>query len=41
MVLFSDTIVYDERYEKAKDLQIEHKSYTPDAFGLTGDSTVF
>nr|KAI8731847.1 hypothetical protein BgiMline_030035 [Biomphalaria glabrata] len=34
--VFCDTIVYDERYEKAKDLQIEHKSYTPDAFGLTG-----
>ncbi|KAI8795765.1 hypothetical protein BgiBS90_003532 [Biomphalaria glabrata] len=35
LTVFNDTIVYDERYEKAKDLQIEHKGYTPDAFGLT------
>ncbi|XP_013090643.2 uncharacterized protein LOC106074417 isoform X1 [Biomphalaria glabrata] len=35
LTVFNDTIFYDERYEKAKDLQIEHKGYTPDAFGLT------
>ncbi|KAK0061278.1 hypothetical protein Bpfe_009439 [Biomphalaria pfeifferi] len=35
LTVFNDTIVYDECYEKAKDLQIEHKGYTPDALGLT------